>query len=188
MFIKNTIQGDQAIMELSKEDIQKVKNKADEHYSFFNRIINSMSNGVEAEEFITCIINDYLWDVNLTVVRSLEYPENDIKNLWDNSADQYVNELAKEELLARDFIINTLIVYTCNKEKILNNNEEINDILNDYYLSEGIDYFFSKKYKYQLLQLTQPDLILLNKILSRLGMKKISMGEIKLVKSAIKYI
>ena len=153
-------------MELSKEDIQKVKNKADEHYSFFNRIINSMSNGVEAEEFIICIINDYLWDVNLTVVRSLEYPENDIKDLWDNSADQYVNELAKEELLARDFIINTFIVYTCNKEKILNNNEKINDISNDYYLSEE-------------------EVDQLNSILQKVKQPTISNEKLKLIKSLL---
>lgn len=104
-------------MELSKEDIQKVKNKANEHYSFFNRIIDSMSNGVEAEEFIICIINDYLWDVNLTVVRSLEYPENDIKDLWDNSADQYVNELAKEELLARVLLLILLLFTLAIKKK-----------------------------------------------------------------------
>ena len=78
------------------------------HDRYFTKIQNKFTENNKLEEFIWCILGDYIWDSTGRVCNAFD---EEIIDYWNGDPLAYAKQLVAEIKSAKNIIVNTFIMY-----------------------------------------------------------------------------
>ncbi|WP_294919637.1 hypothetical protein [uncultured Lactobacillus sp.] len=142
------------------------------HDRYFTKIQNKFTENNKLEEFIWCILGDYIWDSTGRVCNAFD---EEIIDYWNGDPLAYAKQLVAEIKSAKNIIVNTFIMYFENEEEFLENDiDVISYDSTDYFYSFGASEIVQNRYGKKLRKLSMKKIRQLNDLLDRVGLPILS--------------